>query len=120
MIAETGAASHDGPLRLSFCPQCDYSLIGLPEEGICPECGYRYDQTYTIVRCNAPRSAWVRLIIVAILIGLIVVSRRSAFAPTVIFFAAVYLMAIAEQEIEYFASPRRGEKLLWLSPLGIG
>jgi hypothetical protein len=31
-------ASH----RLSVCPRCDYSLEGLPDCGICPECGQSY------------------------------------------------------------------------------
>ena len=31
------------PLRLVICPRCGYSLQGLPDEGVCPECGRRYD-----------------------------------------------------------------------------
>src|SRR5437763_16523008 len=25
------------------CPRCDYSLLGLPAIGVCPECGRTYD-----------------------------------------------------------------------------
>jgi hypothetical protein len=32
------------PLRLKVCPRCDYSLLGLPAVGACPECGRPYDQ----------------------------------------------------------------------------
>jgi hypothetical protein len=29
-------------LRLKLCPDCGYSLTGLPVEGQCPECGFKY------------------------------------------------------------------------------
>ena len=33
----------DDPLRLTHCPDCGYSLRGLPDAGACPECGRAYD-----------------------------------------------------------------------------
>ena len=27
----------------ALCPNCGYSLVGLPREHTCPECGYKYD-----------------------------------------------------------------------------
>lgn len=33
---------------ISNCPACSYSLIGLPEQHSCPECGFAYDR-HTIV-----------------------------------------------------------------------
>src|SRR3954462_6792739 len=31
------------PFRLERCPGCAYDLTGLPEAGVCPECGEGYD-----------------------------------------------------------------------------
>ena len=31
------------PLRLTLCPGCGYSLTGLGDEGVCPECGRPFD-----------------------------------------------------------------------------
>src|SRR5205085_1891838 len=41
--------SDENPLRLSACPNCDYSLTTLPPEGVCPECGRPYDQQFIIL-----------------------------------------------------------------------
>lgn len=35
----------DNDLRVVVCPACGYSLVGLPDEGTCPECGRPYDQS---------------------------------------------------------------------------
>lgn len=37
------------PLRVDRCPDCGYLLTGLPEQGICPECGVHYDSSRLIV-----------------------------------------------------------------------
>jgi hypothetical protein len=34
----------------SHCPECDYPLEGLPEVGVCPECGRPYDTKYLVLR----------------------------------------------------------------------
>jgi hypothetical protein len=36
-------------LQLDVCPFCGYSLNGLPAEGICPECGKRYDSSQIVL-----------------------------------------------------------------------
>ena len=43
------AAPSENPLRVEVCPDCGYSLEGLPEEGHCPECGRRYDSSLIVL-----------------------------------------------------------------------
>lgn len=39
----------EDPLRLTICPECFYSLHGLPLKGACPECGQQYDQGGVVI-----------------------------------------------------------------------
>src|SRR5262249_30243388 len=43
--------AEDAPIRLvDNCPGCSYSLHGLPDVGICRECGAKYDQETIVLR----------------------------------------------------------------------
>src|SRR5687768_8553124 len=39
----------DNPLRQEVCPGCGYSLLGLPADGVCPECGQHYGRDTVVL-----------------------------------------------------------------------
>lgn len=49
--------SRDDPLRVTIYPECFYNLQGLPEEGVCPECGQKYDQRAVVLYGWTPQEA---------------------------------------------------------------
>jgi hypothetical protein len=60
-----------GGQPLTQCPMCAYSLTGLPEDHVCPECGFAYDETMRIWRAaRAPlRSLYIAsFVIFAVLV----------------------------------------------------
>ncbi len=40
---------------LSKCPQCNYSLTGLPTNHVCPECGLEYDELTVCIKPSMSR-----------------------------------------------------------------
>ncbi|RME37271.1 MAG: hypothetical protein D6788_09835 [Planctomycetota bacterium] len=43
---------------LETCPQCGYSLYGLPAEHTCPECGFEYDRYAHVIRIRPYRAVF--------------------------------------------------------------
>ena len=72
--ADTSAVE-SAELQMEQCPQCEYDLIGLPEAGRCPECGFDYDPQSLIVlygrrACSPgylPASTWAWILLRSIL-----------------------------------------------------
>lgn len=121
-------SAHD-LLRVSNCPQCDYSLTGLPGEGVCPECGWAYDRGAVILRCKGPGAFRLHSYVLALgglLCGGVVIMAlirwpaglRHATQMLVMFCGVAALCAITL--LERATSPRVGDWLLWITPSGIG
>ncbi len=43
------------------CLRCGYNLTGLPEEYLCPECGYAYDDSSEKIEFGKQTSSWAEL-----------------------------------------------------------
>lgn len=48
-ISSMSADDSSSTRLLPRCPQCDYDLTGLPDEGRCPECGYTYTRSHVLL-----------------------------------------------------------------------
>lgn len=111
-------------LRLAHCPQCDYSLEGLPDEGICPECGRHYDQSIIILPCRSAREAGASgalsvIAISAMVLAWLVIPWDRGERIYVGFCALGALLQIAVLRIERATSRRTFVWLLWIGSDGI-
>ncbi len=50
------------PLQLDCCPDCGYSLHGLPDRGMCPECGLEYGPDLIILYGKTSQGVSLRAI----------------------------------------------------------
>lgn len=66
--------------RLNTCPNCDYSLKGLPAEHYCPECGLKYDSA-TRVWTQDNRMKSSGLLVGLIIVGITAWSFTRAVSP---------------------------------------
>src|SRR5262245_1661828 len=103
-----------------FCPHCDYAWNGLPQEGICPECGRPYDQSHTIIRCLPRGNLWVSGVIIVALVLVATLYPSARMHPAFLLPAGVMFIGLVAEAIERLTSPRKGEQLLWMSAEGIG
>ncbi len=67
MAPETQAAGPRDGKPFARCPQCEYSLRGLPSRHACPECGFEYDEHTRLWRWQParrrPDESWVHYIL---------------------------------------------------------
>ena len=119
-------------LRLTFCPQCDYSFKGLPSTGICPECGRSYDQTVVVLRArplassgdpNQYQGELTRGKIFSFASSLLFLAfffhLGLGATPFGLFYTSMTVMPIAAAVISRLSSVRPGYALVWLSPEGM-
>jgi hypothetical protein len=120
--------SQSDPFRLTFCPGCDYSLEGLPDEGVCPECGRPYDQQFIVLPAK-PLLGDIGIPVFYAEVALISFFVLAAYAFlfgfflradlfSVVIILCLVLPVIAGLFVRW-SSARNARVLLWLSPFGM-
>jgi len=83
---------------LKACPQCGYSLEGLPEEHVCPECGLHYDPDMLTVELGYRRWQRTGVVNALVLTGLFALAAhwspsRGVWLPPLIAMAVSLVLA---------------------------
>jgi hypothetical protein len=130
-MAECGAQDAVSELlRLRVCPGCDYSLETLPGEGICPECGRKYDQRFIVLngvgrgqQDQREGGTWRgmagNLLSVGIVLAIFVFDRRLYRDPQMLGWGAIAAIILAMQLYARLFSARAPQMQLWASEDGI-
>ena len=85
------------------CPNCSYSLLGLPVEYQCPECGLKYDRESSLFA--EPRAWWKALVVVNVVLlvvsGVLWVWRgaNSLEAPIPVLFVMMPILLISRKDV---------------------
>ena len=113
-------AEADAPaLRfVDICPECGYSLKGLPDEGVCPECGKSYDQRVLILHGMGSRTGiYFLAFLTAVQTWVLWPTARDLERNILFFLAAVALLPVmlALALIERWSHNRPGLIQVFLS-----
>ncbi|MCA9290369.1 MAG: hypothetical protein KDA25_04520 [Phycisphaerales bacterium] len=133
VCAACGHTEHpDGESMLPECPQCGYSLIGLPSPGQCPECGFGFDErTFTLrgvprgMRMMSPWRAlcWILIAVVgwfALQIGVMLTMALGAAGFGIATILVIAVLAGAGLLIMTSRRERSGVHTFAFTPLGFG
>lgn len=107
-------------LELTQCPNCDYSLTGLPEEGVCPECGSRYDQQFVILqgdRYGVISQVTPPLLVAGLTAYLVPSIHRQTLFP---FFVGLFLASTVLPVLIQWLSQRSWRDCIVFGEVGIG
>jgi hypothetical protein len=114
--------------KLTLCPRCDYSLQGLPDSGVCPECGESYCQDFIILRGkpillgdypNGLRiTSPIRISTGLLFIVLLAATARTA-NPWLMTVLVIATLTTTFRGVVWFSQPRRGEALIWMGRQGV-
>jgi len=117
----------DESLKLSHCPRCDYSLQGLPDSGICPECGEAYSQEFIVLRGrplggDEPNGQQSTSLGQMVLLFATTVLAFAAHVDTwiIVFCIAMCLFHLLVNMLVLVCSVRSNEVLAWLCQTGVG